>query len=234
MANNEQSFADRLGRADTLVAAITSANPAFLPADETLIPVTFTEFVSALDVINGAANEANVSYSMAVRERVAMVKDLKERALRAFRYVRSNQAWDDHAGSIKPAYDKLRNNKAKTARLPSGGTEGEGSKVSKNGEQSFADLDSLFMKFVVGLSRIAGYNPPAAELSLANLQTLNADFSALNKSMADLAVTASLKIQGRQAGFADLKAKAKAIKDATSSQYGMKSGIYKSIKGLRF
>jgi hypothetical protein len=234
MANSEQSFADRLGRADTMVEAIKAAEPDFSPADNTITPAAFEMFVADLEMINDEANAANGEYSTAVRERVAMVKDIKGRALRAFRYVLSNQAWEHHAGSIKLTYDKLRDNQPKPTPLPVEGTAGEVTRAIKTGEQSFADIDSLFTKFVVGLSKIAAYTPPADELTLVKLQALNASFSALNKSMAGLAETASLKIRKRQAGFADLKTKATAIKNAASSQYGMKSATYASIKGLRF
>jgi len=234
MANTEKTFADRLGRADQMVAAITAATPAFAPADADVTPAAFTAFVTALRTTNNEANEANADYSTAVRERLAMVKEIKERALRAFRYVLSNKAWEHHAGSIKLTYDKLRANKPKATPLPTEGTPGEVAKAIKTGEQSFADIDSLFTKFVVALSKIAGYNPPALELSLAELQALNTAFSAKNKAMAGLAETASLKVRKRQAGFSDLKTKTAAIKNATSAQYGMKSATYVSIKGLRF
>ena len=194
----------------------------------------FTVFVTELRATNNTTNSANDVYSTAVISRVAMVKDVKARALRAMRYVQSNPAWATNAGSLKLTYDKLRDNKTRPSKLPTTGTPGDVKKAIRTGEQSYADMDALFSKFVGGLSKVAGYVPPASELLLANLQALSTSFTTLNKSMAGLAETASTQVRVRQAGFADLKAKTASIKKGVAAQYGLQSPIYTSIKGLSF
>ena len=234
MSSSDSSYADILSRADTLASAITQFTPAFTTADITLLPMAFTSFVNGLRTLNNTTNTANTDYSNGARERNVMVKDLKTRAMRAMRYVKSNVAWATNASTLKMTYDKLRNYKTAPPKLPTTGTPGEVKKAIKNGEQSFGDIDSLFTKFVVGLSKVAGYNPPATELTLMNMQTLNTNFTTKNKAMAGLGETAALQVRARQAGFTDLRTKATAIKNAAGAQYGMQSAQYTSIKGLRF
>ncbi len=234
MASTDITFADRLGRADTLSSAITLASPAFDPADASLGVANFAAFVSGLQTVNDDTNAANDIYSTAVITRMALVKDVKARALRAMRYVQSNPAWSSNAGSLKLPYNKLVDNRPKRPKLPVGGTPGEVKKAIKTGEQSFSDMASLFAKFVGGLSRVAGYVPPAPELLLAELQTLSSSFTTMNQSMAGLAETAATQVRTRQAGFADLKTKAAAIKKGVAAQYGLNSPVYTSIRGLAF
>ena len=234
MPTSQQTFADRLGRANTVAAAINLATPVFAPADITLNSANFAPFVTGLGTMNEGANAANDAYATAVRQRLAMVKDIKGRALRAFRYVLSNKAWAANASSLKLTYDKLRANKPKAAKLPPSGSPGEVAKAIKSSEQSFSDLESLLMKFVVGLGKITGYAPAAAELTLSALQSLSAAYATKNQTMASLAEDAALKIRSRQTGFLDLKSKTKDIKNAVLAQYGPKSATYTSIKGLSF
>ena len=234
MPLSDSSFADILSRADTLASAITSFTPTFAPPDATLVAGVFTSFVNGLRTLSNATNTAHSDYSTATVDRLAMVKDLKTRAMRAMRYVQSNAAWASNASSLKLTYDKLRNNRTARKKLPTSGSVAEVKKAIKTGEQSFGDLDALFTRFVVGLSKIVGYNPPATELTLMNMQTLNTNFTAKNKTLAGLAETAALQVRARLTGFADLKNKARSIKNAVGSQYGMQSAQYTSIKGLAF
>jgi hypothetical protein len=93
MPISETTFADRLGRAQVLSAGLNTFSPAFDPADTELEPAAFSTFLADLTTLNGTANSAKDDYSTAAAERVIMVKDIKTRALRAFRYVQSNPKW---------------------------------------------------------------------------------------------------------------------------------------------
>lgn len=216
MANTEKTFADILGRATELSEAIENFTPAFTPADATLAPAAFETFVTGLLALNSDTNDQNGQYSTAATERKALVAAVKATALRALRYVQSNKAWASHAASLKLPYDKLRNNHPPRDKSPAPTPPAEQKKALKLGQQSYADIQSHFAKFVAGLGKIPGYAPAAGSgLTLTELEAQSDALKAKNTVLADLANSL-------------------AIKNAALSQYGKISPQYTSIKGLKF
>lgn len=234
MPNTERTFADRLGRAKLLLSAIEDFTPAFAPAAPDLRVAEFDVFVAALEAANDKTSDEKDTYSTQSASRAETVKQVKALALQAMSYVKSNPAWARHHATLKPTYDKLRG--YRTARdvvpvePPATAVE---KKAIKSGQQSFADIEGLFGKFLKALGKVPGYAPPAAEITIPALTTLDTALSDLNEELAALSAALSITIKERFDAFEQLTKKNLAIKAAALAQYGTSSAEYKSIKGIK-
>jgi len=234
MPNTEQTFADRFARAQQLQAAVASFNPTFTPADASLTPAAFGTYLTDLATLNDTIAEQRADYSTQAGERAAVLAEVKSRSQRAMSYLKSNAAWARHAEAAKLIYDKLRGYRTAATPAPSvPAATVEAKKKIKSGQQSFADVEGLFTKFISALKKVPGYAPPAPELALPGLTTLAEAFTDKNDALAELAAGLAPLVKDRLARYDDLTDKAQAIKAAASAQYGPKSSEFLSIKGLK-
>ena len=237
MSISERSFADRLQRAVTIQTATAVFLPAFDPTDTSLEPAAFLTFIGTLETLNTEVGTLSAQYTTGVAQRTPMVADIKERSARVLEYVKSNSAWKAFLPGVKKFVDKIRNNLAKAPKAPSP-EETPGSPPAKKrnqGEQSFGEIKDNFEKLIATLAAVPGYNPPAAELSIANLTTLATGFSAQNFTMSTLGITLGMKQKARLEGYdgpGGLKDKMKSTKSAVRSQYGTNSPANEQVKGI--
>ncbi len=234
MPISETTFGDRLQQGREMQAAIAIFSPPFAPADPTLAPAAFLAFLDALDTLTTNTGVLVTSYSTEVETRNPQVADIKDRAMRALAYLKSNVAWLRFLPGIKGLVDKIRGNRPRKPKAPAPG-EGPTSPAAKKrntGEQSFGDIAANFERLVAALGAITGYAPPAAELSIANLTILSNDYSTRNAIMSTLAQQIGLAQRDRLDGFNELTAKKKAIKQAVKSQYGNNSAENAAVKGI--
>lgn len=235
MPNIERTFADILGRAQQLSSAIASFQPPFAPADLDLNPASFAAFLDSVDVANAKVADRRTSYATKALGRVDLVKEVKARAQRALSYLKSNVAWKRHTESIKPTYEKLRGYRTAKTVVPSEPpADAEEKRKIKTGQQSFADIEGLFAKFYVSLTKVPGYAPTTPEISLLAMNQLDQDLKTLNDDLAGVAAEMAVVIKDRAEAYRVLHDRALAIKAAVSAQYGIRSSEYASIKGLRF
>lgn len=234
MPNTEKTFADRLGRAQLLQSTIAGFTPAFAPADTSLNAANFEDFVTVLEAANVEVNDQRDTYATKAALRTDIVREAKTRAMQAINYVKSNSAWGRHFDTLKPTYDKLRGYRPAREVVPvePPATAAE-KKAIKSGQQSYADIEGLFGKFLKALGKVPGYAPPAPTITLAELNTFAASFSELNDQLAGLAAALSIAIKERYDAFDLLNDKNQDIKAAVLAQYGIKSAEYKSIKGIK-
>lgn len=234
MANTEVSFADRFARAQQLQAAVANFTPTFSPADPSLKPATFGTYLTALGALNDSISEQRANYSTQAGERVALLTDLKDRSQRAMSYLKSNAAWQKHADAAKLIYDKLRGYRVSASPAPSvPATSPEAKKKAKTGQQSYADVEGLFTKFIAALKKVPGFAPPTPELTLDALGTLAVTFTEKNDKLAELSASLAPLVKDRLARYEELSKKGQAIKAAVSSQYGPRSAQFLSIRGLK-
>ena len=238
MPISEKTFADRLGRGREMHAAIALFAPPFAPADVSLLPPAFNTFLDDLDTSNTDTGTLGSSYTTNVDERTDIVKDIKDRALRVLSYVESNSAWISSARGIKTLVDKIRGVVSRPAKAPAPGETPSSPQARRRrkGEQSYGDIAANLERLIAALQTIAGYAPPASELTVASLTTLATGYSALNTSMATLAQQAGRSQRDRLDGYDGpdgLSAKMKAIKKAARAQYGTASGEYAAVKSIR-
>ena len=238
MPISERTFADRLGRAQQLQAAVATFSPAFAPADTGLGATGVQTFVDGLDVLNTETGTLATQYSNEVDAREVMVKDVKARTLRVLSFVESNTAWAKYARGIKKLSDKIRGNRPKKPKAPvSGETPGSPAVKARNtGEQSFVEIAENFAQLAEAVAGVPGYSPPAAEITAANLETLAEVFAAKNKAMATLGRQVVQKQKDRLAGYdgpGGLKEQMIAIKKAVRAQYGSESVEYGAVKSIK-
>ncbi|MEZ6110587.1 MAG: hypothetical protein R3C99_06190 [Pirellulaceae bacterium] len=234
MAN--YSFADRLGRARSMQAAIDSFSPAFDPADESLSATAFAAMLDELETMNAAVDQQLDQYKTGVDERKAMLKDLQLRAGRVLSLINSNQAWARYQRSVKSVVDKIRGNRPKSPKPPSGSESAAQTKNRRTGQRSFAEMESHLNRLTATLQKIADYDPPAPELSIAELQSLHTALSTKNLAMVDLDQELSMKQRDRAAAYdgeRGLREQMKAIKAAVRAQYGSRSSEHAAVSGIR-
>jgi hypothetical protein len=236
MPNAETSFADRLGRGRKMYAAIAGFNSAFAPADETLLPGAFEAFLNSLAEENTLTSDFGDQYGVQVGVRMDIIKDLSDRAARVLDYVASNNAWSRHVPTLKKSVDKIRGNRPKRSKPPAAGEGAQQKRQRNQGERSFSEMHGHLTRLIAAAGKITGYAPPAADLTIAALQTLADNLDTQNRTMHDLADQLGDQQTARLAhyeGPTGLREKMKAIKKATRSQYGSDSPEYAAVKSIR-
>ena len=237
MAISETSFADRLQRGRDMQTATAVFTPAFAPADASLAAAAFLTFLDLIDVQNTTVGTLLGQITTGANQRDAMVLDIKDRALRVLSFVKSNAAWKSFLPQIKRLADKIRGYRTARATPPASG-EAPGSEPAKKrsqGEQSHGEIKENLEQLVAALGSIPGYAPAAADLTIASLTTLAADYAAKNAAMAALYRQAGMEQKDRLENYdgpSGLREKMKAIKQAVRSQYGSNSAEYQQVKGI--
>ncbi len=237
MAKAETSFADRLGRGREMQAAMAAFSPAFAPADVALGAVAFNSFLDSLTSLNTAVATAEATWKGSVGARATMVADVKGRGLRACARVRSNATWKGYVPGVKAAAGALRG-----YRVPKVKGAAEGGEVvwtRPRAEQSYADLKGLLDKLIAMLTAVPGYATGApSDLTLVSLTALSTALDTMNKTVgtneAALAGARGARLAAYKAADTGLRAKMQSIKQATKSQYGVRSVAFRQIKGIRW
>ncbi len=234
MANTESTFADRLQRGQHLHSIIASFDPAFAPPDEDLEPVEFLTFLEELDTLNEAVVDAEAEWKNAVAARLAIVTDIKDRALRALDRVKSKKDWDRQRPAVKSAADALRGYRPSRVKTPPKDDGTPAVMTEPKADQSFGDIKALLDKLIAALGKVPGYDTGAPlELTIAQLKALCTGLDTQNKAVADREQDLRAARDPRRAGYATLKERKIAIKDATRSQYGAKSEQFAQAKTVR-
>lgn len=233
MANTESSYADRLQRGRSMKSAVTGFAPPFAPADATLLPAAFDSFLDGLDTLNTAVTTAEADWKDEVADRIALVKDIKARALRASARVKSNAVWKPHFSAVKAAAEALRG-----YRIPKPKAEPQPQvvlpKARQQGDQSFGDVKNLLDKLTAALGHVPTYDTNApTDLTIGALSTLATDLDALNQLVATKEQALIAARIPRAADYEKLKDKMKAIKEAAVSQYGSRSPQHSQVRAIR-
>jgi hypothetical protein len=231
----DTSFPDRLGRGRLMHAAIAGFDPQFAPADAALKAGAFNSALNDLETLNSETDDLVDQYKTGVRERTAIIVDLRDRAGRVLSFVVSNKAWSKHLPAVKSVVEKIRGNRAVTIKPPTGAETAEETKKRKSGARSFTEMTAHLVRLIAAVKKISGYAPPAAELTIAQLQALHAALHARNLAMVDLDQETGMKQRERfnaYNGPDGLKENMKAIKAAVRAQYGGASPEYAAVKGI--
>lgn len=233
MPNIERSYADRLQRGRAMKSAVAGLAPAFAPADASLLPAAFETFLDGLDTLNVAVAAAEADWLGTVALRMALVEDIKARALRASARVKSNAAWKAQFPAVKAAAEALRGYRAPKPKM-----EPEPQvvkpKTRQQGDQSYADIKNLLDKLNAALGHVPGYDTGApADLTIAALSALATQLDGLNQLIAGKEQALIAARTPRTAAYETLKEKMKAIKEAAKSQYGSNSGQHAQVKAIK-
>lgn len=235
MSTSERSYADRLQRGRSLQSAIGGFTPVLAPADASLSPAAFRTFLDGLDTLNTAVAAAESDWLDKAGTRVELVKDIKDRALRASSRVKSNVAWKGKLPQAKTAADNLRGYRTLQPKPPEDGTPAP--KTRAQGDQSFGDIKTLLDKLIAALKVIPGYDTGSPEdISTAGLTTLSTQLDGLNMLVAGKEQALAAARTPRKDGYDGengLATKMKAIKETTKSQYGATSPQHAQVKSIR-
>lgn len=218
-------------------AAITGFAPPFAPADTSLLPLAFGDFLEDLAGLNQDVAQAEADWKDFASLRRDIAVDIKERALRALARVKSNSAWRPKLPAVKKAADDLRGYRPKITKNPPPDDGSPTPRAGARADQSFGDLKNLTDKLAAALGKVPGYDTGApADLTVAAITGQGAALDASNKTVAireqDLS---SARTPRRDAydGPIGLREKMKAIKETSRSQYGSTSAQYGEVKSIR-
>jgi len=237
MANSENTFGDRLGRARKMQEIITKFDPPFDPPNTALQPGNFDAFLQLIDARNTLVATAGPADSAAIALHANWMETIKSRTTRVVDYVSSNEAWAQFFPGVKQAADKVRSyhpgaNKKETPASPGAPAK----KKRKSGQQSYGDIDQWFEKVIEAVKLVPGYKPkPESNIQIAQLTALLADYRQSNKDAATTDAALDSSQRSRKEGYdgaAGLRAKMKAIKKAVGAQYDRKRPEYASVASI--
>ena len=121
MANAETTFSDRRQRGVDMQTAVAGFSPAFTPLDPSLAAAAFLTFLEMLDILNIEVGTLTGQYTIGVQQRMPMMLDIQDRALRVLSLVKSNPAWKAFLPTVKSYVDKIRGNTPRPPKAPAPG-----------------------------------------------------------------------------------------------------------------
>lgn len=230
---SEQSFEDRVQRADELHLAVAAMAPAYIPADSKFTLVSFTGAIGTARATNLNVITQRLPYDDAVTDRQALAKAISPLVTQSLAYVKSNTAWAKRYEAVKKAADKVRGVRPNNGKK---GTDPEPDKKTREtGERSFVDIAAFFKAYIDRLTALSGYAPPDEKITLTRLTADWQQLDGLNKGMTALSQSLADAIRDRQdaiTGETGLKFTFTGVKTSAKGQYGQRSPQYQSISGL--
>ena len=240
MADSEKSFADRVQKTTSLLAAATGFTPTYTPADILFSLTTVTTKNTAAETANNNVAAALSTWSTAVQQRLAQSDLIKARATMLINYIKSNTAWKTQAVRAKQLADAIRNIKIarKTTPPAAPGTPAAAAPRQRGG-QSYAEIEQNWRSLVSLATSLPGYAPP---ITNTNLQTLNltltvTTMATLNDTIATTEEALSNIRQQRldtYFGPDGLAVKFAGLKQAIKGQYGPSSAQWTQVKGIKW
>lgn len=232
MADSENSFADITGKAKLIKESVDGFTPAFNSPNPDDDPAVYDLYIDSCISKNTEIGKVRQKYTNGSVERKAIVKDVKDCALRSMTNVKSVIAYKAFAKGLEITYRKLRNYKVPGAKKLD-----PDAKKRNKGEQSYADIATLYKTFIAGLADIPAYTHLDVSLQLPALSTLYTTYHNKNIAMAELSALENRLTPERYDMFYNkttgLKARMLSVKNAVKNQYGLTSPEYLSVKSIR-
>ncbi len=228
---SEQSYADRVGRANLLHGTVTGFPVAFISTDPLNDMGNFVTYTATCNTKNEFIDGKADDYDNQANARMAHVKGMKALVTRSLNYVLSVKSLKNSWSTVKRSAQRVTTIKP-TKTKP----ENQGKKRNK-GEQSFADIANNFEAYLSLLTTLgAPYNPTSAELLVANMSPLKTSLNTQSKDLGTLAGLVTLNRAERKNMFNGedgLRDRMNSIKKAVKSQYGINSPEHNSVKGIK-
>ena len=232
MPNAETSFADRVGRARLLKDTVANFSPVYAPSAAANGLVPYANLIAACDTANDLVQTTTEIYAQDAATRVMLVRDLKKAVTRALAEVESNSAWKVQAPKLKSVADALRGIQPPPVKVPAGGTP----KPKRNrGDQSYGDIRVHLVKWLAGLTKLPGYAPAAAEISLGTFNGILSTLKNMNETLPTQESDVDDAVIERETlfnGEAGLRERMLSIKKAVKSQSGTGSNEDALVKGI--
>jgi hypothetical protein len=231
---SEQSFTDRVQRADELGDSVAGMTPPYAPADPRFSVAALAAAVAAAKAANTAVDEARPPYQDAASDRAALVKLIGPLVTQSLAYVKSNTAWAKRYDAVKNLADKVRGiSPPKTKPVDPAPDKKERSR----GEQSYVEIATHLKRYIARLEGLPGFAPQDEKISIASFTEHWTTLDGFNQSLPTLAQTLADAISDRQEAYtgpAGLKFVFDGVKTSVKGQYGQASATYKSISGKKW
>jgi hypothetical protein len=236
---SEESFEDRKNKALQLKGAVESFTPAYDPDDAAFAVTALDTAIETVEDANTAVDDAKQPWETAVAERQNAVGSIMPLVTQSLAYVSANTAWKSKFALVKRAADKVRGHSKRKRQTPPP-TEGPGDAAEKKreqGQRGYMEIAEFFRQYISRLTKLAGYAPASANISLASLNALKTQLDGLNSSIPDLSETLADAIRDRQTAYNDetgLHFVFKGVKAAVKGQYGQKSPQFGQVTIIKW
>ena len=218
-------------------AFIAGFVPTFTPLDSNITAGAFLSYCNGCEGANTAVSDAETDYTNTTGDRAGSATDLKALAARVEASVTSNVAWKKFHKSVIAASQDVRGTKTPGKKpAPAPGAPPKTARQGAQSQQGFSDIAKHFGKLIKAVEKITGYTAaPGSDLALVDINASLTAFAALNTSVqaAEVALdSAQTSRSDYYDGEGGLREKMKAIKKATSGQYGRGCAQFASIRGI--
>jgi|GEM_PF-1259442 len=247
----EDSFTDRIQRAELLHNTINLLTPAYNPgvpgAGELDLQINaFFQKVAQTAVVNEAAEDAATAYGNWSTNREAHLTNVLAAATSVLAYLRSKKkTLAPLLTGAEKIVKRMRGSKAKKAPPPPDGEPPPPDKVRSKGQQSYMEQQGHLRTLVNLLTNKPGYAPPASPPGQpphpASLDNLNALLSAFRTFNAQSSILEAALIHAEAVRMEAFEHKDHglhpwflAMKEAVQSQYGFTSSQYEQIAGIEW
>lgn len=234
---SEQSYADRVGRAELLHGTITGFGIPLVPTEPDNDPPVFDAYWKSCRLKNETIDSQAEAFSVITEQRVNHTKEMKKVVTRVQNNVLSIKALKPYWTTIKRAGQRITTFKPTKTKPPVEGETGTEKKKRNKGELGYADISNNHKAFVSILTSMGGgYNPSSPDLTIATLTTSRETLDTFNTDIGTLAGALSVGRIERINVFDDengLRDRMLSLKKNVFSQYGGDSAEYLSVKGIK-
>ncbi len=238
-SKSEVTFGKKIANAQKVITHVSTFQN-FLPPDENTSVTTMETSIEQLRTTNNLVIAHKAGYSQAVAERqLHFVKDdfslskLLSPLMAALRskFGRNAKVVADLAGYTR----KIRGVKLKKPDAPKEGqTEEQAQQTISVSHSSYDSKLQHFTDMVATIETLGtNFNPARNDLKLLQLKSKIAFLHSLNNNVSLRYGAFKASINNRLNDYKQLSYRIQQVKDAVSSQYGIKSLEYKLIKGLK-
>ncbi len=233
---SEMSYGAKLRRAYDLLSIIEKAEAYQPPRQEESIE-QFGEYVKKLETANVSSSNLRNTYKVSVDERFDAFRkadDSMEKNLAPIRgsvlaqYGKSSTQMTIVVGIIR----KIRS--TKLTKPPVDPTNPASKQAVSDSQRSYGSATQFFNDLVNALENFPNYAPSNEKIRVPALKERFDKLHKLNNDVISSTQDMQVAVADRKALFEDLKDRTQRIKSYVKAQYGVKSQIYKAIKGLKF
>jgi hypothetical protein len=232
-STSETTFGAKMRNAqDMLQIVATYADYTALRPQESIVEMN--ALIATIDTVNTTVNNSLQAYNIATKTRAAMFRTDAHSVIKLLSPIRKyNEALNGTDNLQTKQIITICNNIRNTKPVVVAATEtAEEHKISQS-EQSYGSLTKSFKDLIDTLTTISNYNPAAAYLKVAALQTMQTTLTNLNNTVTQNLTTLKVSRKSRNENYADLSERTKRIKANIAANYGNTSLEYKMIKSFK-
>lgn len=232
-STSEVTFGAKLRNAHDLVQILSTINGyTELRPEESIAEMN--ALLTLIDATNTIVNNSLQSYNIATKTRSAMFRTDAHSVIKLLSPIRKyNEALNGVNDVKTQQIITICNNIRTTKPIVVAATTTTPEHTISKSEQSYGSLTKSFKDLIDTLSTVSNYNPSAAHLKIAALQTMQTNLTTLSNTVTQNLTQLKVARNNRINYYADLSERAKRIKANIAANYGNTSLEYKMIKSLK-